>query len=143
MKLLDLNLLVYAANTESPHHERAKAWLDNALSGDETIALAWVVVLGFLRLTTHARVMTKPLSPELAVQVIAAWLDRPQVILLAPGERHWSVLRSLLITAGTAGNLTTDAHLAALAIEHNAELCSADGDFARFTGLRWTNPLAG
>lgn len=141
MKLVDLNILIYATNRDAPNHAIAKAWVDGALSGEETIALAWSVVLGFVRITTHPRVMPKPLSAEDAVAIVDTWLGRPQVVLLAPGERHWSALRSLLLATGTAGNLTSDAHLAALAIEHDAELCSTDSDFARFSQLRWTNPL--
>lgn len=141
MKVLDLNLLLYAINRRGPHHRAAKAWLETALSGDETVALPWVVVLGFLRLSTSARVFTTPLEPDQAVQVVDGWLASPTVELLDPGSAHWSLLRELLLDAGTAGNLTTDAHLAALAIERGAELCSTDTDFARFPKLRWLNLL--
>ena len=112
------------------------------MSGDERIALAWTVILGFIRLTTSPRVFEHPLRVEDALRTVAAWLSQPSVSPLEPGDRHWSILGDLLLEAGTAGNLTTDAHLAALTIEHGAELCSTDADFGRFNRLRWTNPLA-
>ena len=143
MKLLDLNLLIYAVNRDSAPHQAAKAWLEDLLSGGEAVALPWVVILGFLRLTTNARILPRPLTPKQAMTVVDGWLARPMVVALHPGDEHWHILRDLLAASGTAGNLTSDAHLAALAIEHGAELCSADGDFARFAQLRWVNPLAG
>lgn len=141
MKVLDLNLLLHAVNRDSPHHDRANPWLERTLTSDEPVALPWVVVLGFLRLVTSARVYPQPLTPDQALAVVDGWLARPAVVRLAPGDEHWRILRDLLVESGTAGNLTTDAHLAALAIEHGAELCSTDGDFARFRRLRWVNPL--
>ena len=142
MKVIDLNLLLYAVNRDSPRHSDAKIWLQEAMSGEERIALAWTVILGFVRLTTSPRVLEYPLSVEDALHTIDAWLSQPSVSSLEPGDGHWSILRDLLLAAGTAGNLTSDAHLAALAIEHGAELCSTDSDFARFKLLRWTNPLS-
>lgn len=141
MKVLDVNLLLYAVNADGPHHRRAKAWLEDVLSADETVALPWVVLLGFLRLATNPRVFPRPLEPAQAVDVVDGWLARPAVVALGAGDEHWHVLRDLLEEAGTAGNLTTDAHLAALAIEHGAELHSTDTDFARFRRLRWVNLL--
>ncbi|GMV39441.1 MAG: ribonuclease VapC37 [Myxococcales bacterium] len=142
MIITDLNLLVYAVNEDAPSHDRAKPWLEECLSGDETVGLPWVVVLGFLRITTHARVLPRPLRAEQALAVIDGWIARPVVSLVEPTERHWPLLRELLEELGTAGSLTTDVHLAALAIEHGALLCSADRDFGRFRNLRWSNPLA-
>lgn len=142
MKLIDLNVLLYATNADSPHHAAAKAWMTDALSATETVALPWPVLLGFLRLTTSPRVFARPLDIRDAIAVVDAWCARPQVVQLPPGFDHWEILRDLLLDSGPAGNLTTDAHLAALAIEHGAELCSTDSDFARFRQLRWTNPLA-
>jgi toxin-antitoxin system PIN domain toxin len=142
VKVIDLNLLLYAVNRDSPRHSDAKNWLQEAMSGEERIALAWTVVLGFIRLTTSPRVLENPLSVEDALHTVDAWLSQPSVSLLQPGEGHWSILRDLLLGAGAAGNLTTDAHLAALAIERGAEFCSTDADFARFNRLRWTNPLS-
>lgn len=142
MRLVDLNLLLYAVNRDAVHHRRAKAWLETTLSAEESVGLPWVVVLGFLRVATHPRVLSRPLAPEAALSVVDGWLERPNVVALQAGDEHWGILRSLLAEAGTAGNLTTDAHLAALAIEHGCELCSSDSDFARFPDVRWVNPLA-
>jgi toxin-antitoxin system PIN domain toxin len=113
------------------------------MSGEETLGIPWVVVLGFLRLATNPRVFVAPLSMGKAIATVDRWFDRRPTTPLNPGERHWQILRSLLAESGATANLTTDAHLAALAIENGAELCSTDTDFARFRGLRWTNPLAG
>jgi hypothetical protein len=141
VKVVDLNLLLYAVNRDSSRHERAKAWLEDTLSGDELVALPWVVLLGFIRLSTNPRILPRPLAAERAVGVVDSWLAQPPVITLGAGDEHWRILRDLLQESGTAGNLTTDAHLAALAIENGAELCSSDSDFARFRQLRWVNPL--
>ncbi|MCC7179691.1 MAG: type II toxin-antitoxin system VapC family toxin [Acidobacteria bacterium] len=142
MKVVDLNLLLYAVNADAPHHERARAWWEAALAGDEQVGLAWPVVLGFLRLSTRAGIMPRPLTTRQAVDVVQEWVDHSQIVLLHPGAGHWSVLRGLLESAGTAGNLTTDAHLAALALEYGATLCSTDTDFSKFKGLKFVNPLA-
>jgi toxin-antitoxin system PIN domain toxin len=141
VQVVDLNVLLYAVNRDSAHHAAAKHWLDHALSGDEPVALPWVVLLGFLRLATSARVFRKPLSPADALELIDGWLTAPAALALSPGDEHWRILRELIEESGTAGNLTTDAHLAALAIEQGAELCSTDTDFARFRTLRWVNPV--
>ncbi len=142
MKLVDLNLLLYAVNRDAVQHERAKTWLERTLSADESVALPWVVLLGFLRVTTHPRVFPNPLSADQAVATVDAWLAQPPVVVLHAGDEHWRILRDLLAVSGTAGNLTTDAHLAALAIESGAELCSTDSDFARFRHVRWVNPIS-
>ena len=142
MKVIDLNLLLYAVNRDSPRHSAAMRWLQDAISGEERIGLAWTVLLGFIRVTTSPRVFEHPLSVDDALRTVDAWLSQASVSALEPGEGHWSILRDLLVEAGAAGNLTSDAHLAALAIEHGAELCSTDADFARFKRLRWTNPLS-
>lgn len=141
VKLIDLNLLLYAVNRDSPRHEAAKRWVDEIFSGTEGVALPWTVILGFLRLSTSRRAFPSPLSTEDALSIVDSWLDRPQVRVLHPGEEHWRIFRELVGDAGTAGNLVTDAHLAALAIEHGADLCSTDADFGRFDKLRWSNPL--
>jgi toxin-antitoxin system PIN domain toxin len=141
LKVVDLNILLYAINRDVPHHPAARQWVEEALSGEEPIAFPWVVVLGFLRLTTNPRIFLRPLTSDQALSVMEEWLTRPSVRVLEPGEDHWRVLRALLEEAGTAGNLTTDAHLAAIAIEHGAELVSTDTDFARFPRLHWTDPL--
>lgn len=141
MKLVDLNLLLYAVNRNAVQHERAKVWLERTLSGDESVALPWVVLLGFLRVATHPRVFPNPLSADQALATVDGWLAQPPVTVVHAGDEHWQILRDLLIASGTAGNLTTDAHLAALAIESGSELCSTDSDFARFRQVRWVNPL--
>jgi hypothetical protein len=143
VKLIDLNLLLYAVNRASPHHARARRWLDAALTADEPIALPWVVLLGFVRITTHPRILERPLSPDTAMSIVDGWLQQPPVRVLNPGPEHWRILTGLLAATGTAGNLTTDAHLAALAIENGCQICSTDHDFARFPRLDWTNPLSG
>ena len=141
MRLLDLNLLLYAVDETSPRHGVARAWVEETLSGPETVAFAWSVLLGFVRLSTRAAVFEQPLSLEQALDLVDGWLDLPVTTFVHPTDRHAALLRELLEPLGTAGNLTTDAHLAALAIEHGAELCSTDADFSRFPGVRWTDPL--
>ena len=142
MILVDVNLLIYAVNQDAPLHREAKAWLESILSGEEILGLSWIVVLAFLRLTTRSGLFTQPLSIEAALDLVQLWLDCEAARLVHPGPKHAKVLRELLLKSGAGGNLTTDAHLAALAIEHDAELCSVDRDFARFSGLRWRDPLA-
>lgn len=141
MKLLDTNILIYAVDDSSVHHERVRPWLEEQLAGTETVAFAWNALLGFVRLTTNARIFASPLSTEDALDLVDAWLARPSATVVHPTARHGQVLRDLLGPFGTAGNLTSDAHLAALAVEHGAEVCSTDGDFARFPGVRLVNPL--
>lgn len=142
MKIPDANLLLYAVDGASPRHAAARRWLEDRLSGTETVGFAWVVLLAFLRLGTNPRVFRDPLHPREALDLIEEWLAQPCAAVVEPTDRHPAILRELLEPLGTAGNLTTDAHLAALAIEHGAELCSSDADFSRFPGLRWTDPLA-
>ena len=141
MKLPDVNLLLYAVDEGSARHEPARAWVEERLSGTETFAFTWVVLLACIRLTTSPRVFQSPLSTSEALDLVDSWLAQPCATVVHPTSRHAPVLRDLLEPLGTAGNLTTDAHLAALAIEHGAELCSTDRDFSRFAGLRWADPL--
>jgi len=140
--LPDLNLLVYAYNSDAPHHERARAWWESCLSETRSVGLPWVVMLGYLRLTTSRSVLVDPFRPREALGHLRSWLERPQVQILHPGARHLDLLTELIAETGVAGKLTTDIHLAALAIENQAELHSNDDDFSRFSGLRWLNPLA-
>jgi len=142
MRVIDLNILIYALDKSSPRHRIARDWLDQTLSGSDTVAFAWHVLLGFVRLSTRAAVFARPLTVDEALDVIDGWLQQPCVTVVHPSDRHARVLRELLSPLGTAANLTNDAHVAALAIEHGAELCSTDSDFSRFSGLRWTDPLA-
>jgi uncharacterized protein len=141
VKLPDVNLLVYAADETAALHEPARAWVEATLSGTETVALAWPVLVGFIRLITNPRIFQRPWDAHTALDVVDGWLAQPAATAVHPTDRHTSVLRDLLGPLGTAGNLTSDAHLAALAIEHGATLCSRDNDFARFSGLRWVDPL--
>jgi toxin-antitoxin system PIN domain toxin len=141
VRILDVNLLLYALDETSPRHEPAREWLEATLSGATTVGVPWQVLLAFLRLSTRSAVFAHPLSADQALDVIGGWLDQPPVTIPQPGSRHPALLRELLGAVGTAGNLVTDAHLAALAIEHGAELCSSDADFSRFPGLRWVDPL--
>lgn len=137
----DVNLLVHAYNSDSSRHEAARDWLEALLSGTEAVGFSWVTMLGYIRITTHRRVMSRPLDARTAVSHVRSWLAQPYTRVLEPTPRHAEVLFSLITELGTAGNLTTDAHLAALAIEHQAEVHSTDADFTRFPGLRWRNPL--
>lgn len=141
MIIPDINLLVYAYNSDAPFHAESKAWLEERLSGRTTIGLPWVVILGFVRIMSSSVVLTSPLHPTEAVQHVESWLRRPQTQVINPGPRHLEILGDLMQSSGASGRLTTDAHLATLAVETQSELCSNDLDFGRFPGLRWTNPL--
>jgi toxin-antitoxin system PIN domain toxin len=140
--LPDVNLLLYAVDVEAPRHAKARSWLEGVLSGAEEVAFAWAVILGFIRVSTNPAVFENPLSGTEALGYAEEWLARPVASTVAPGPSHLRLMRELLQELGIAGNLSSDAHLAALAIEHGAELCSSDNDFARFKGLRWTDPLS-
>ncbi|MBU6365657.1 MAG: type II toxin-antitoxin system VapC family toxin [Gemmatimonadetes bacterium] len=137
----DTNLLLYAVDASSAHHERSRRWLDATIGGVEPVGFAWVVLLGFVRISTNPRILEQPLPLHDALGVVNLWLAQPVASVVEPGERHWAILQGLLREAGRGGNLTTDAHLAALCIERGATLASADGDFTRFRGLRFLNPL--
>ena len=141
MILVDANLLIYAVNSDLAQHEPARQWWQSALSGNTTVGIPWVVALAFLRITTHRRVFDRPLEHTVAVGYLDDWVQQSPVHLISPGPNHWNLLRTLILSAGTAGNLTTDAHIAALAIEHGFTVYSADYDFRRFKGLRHRNPL--
>jgi uncharacterized protein len=139
--LIDANLLIYAIDRDSPHHAQARPWLEQVLSGTTAVGLAWIVVLAFIRITTRPGVLGRPLAAEHAMAFVDGWLDQPYVNAVAPGEDHWRILRNLLRTTGTAGNLVADAHLAAIALEHGAAIYSTDHDFKRFPGIEHVNPL--
>ena len=141
MIIPDINLLVYAYNTEDPSHAQAKRWWEELLNGTDPVGLPWVTITGFLRLVTHPRVLVDPMSVGQATVQVRAWLECPSVLTVEPGKKFSAIFLGLLDEAGTAGNLTTDAYLSALAIEHQAELHSNDSDFSRFKGLRWRNPM--
>lgn len=140
MKIPDANVLLHAHNPSAPRHAEARPWLEAALSDEEPVGLAWVVLLAFLRIATNPRAVERPLSAERACAAVDRLLECPPVRLVGPGPEHWPQLRRLLHEVGSAGNLTTDAHLAAVAIERGATLVSYDHDFARFEHLRWEQP---
>jgi toxin-antitoxin system PIN domain toxin len=139
--LPDINVLIHAYKQDSPRHSAARIWWERTLRSPRPVGLAWVVILGFIRLMTSRTVMENPMRPTEAVRRVRGWLTRPRAEILSPGEGHAEILFRLLEETGVAGSLTTNAHLAALAIEYQAELASADANFARFRGLRWFNPL--
>lgn len=142
MTVVDANVLIYAANRSSRHHEEAKKWFARALDRGESLGMCWPVFSAFIRLTTRVGILPRPLSVEEACSVVAQWIRRPEVRVLKETDDHLEHLCRLLGSVGTGGNLTTDAHLAALAFSHGAALVSFDHDFGRFPGLRWVNPAS-
>lgn len=142
MILPDVNLLVYAYNSTAPEHVRAKEWWEDALNHDDPIGLAWPVMLGFIRILTSPQILRKPLHHHEVMDVIESWLSLDHVMSVVPGVEHLRIVRALFDKTQVAGNLTFDTHLAALAIENDADLHSNDADFSRFPRLRWYNPLA-
>jgi uncharacterized protein len=141
MIIPDLNLLVYAYNDQVPQHQLAREWWEELLNGQTPVGLPWITISGFIRLMTHPRILVAPLVVPSTLSHVRAWLAQPPVRIVQPGSRFEQLFLDYLARLGTAGNLTTDAQLAALAVEHQAELHSTDNDFARFVGLRWFNPL--
>lgn len=137
MQIPDTNLLLNAVHADSPQHARARRALEGMLSDARGMALVWVVLMGFVRLSTKRGILPSPLPVADVLSVVDEWLAHPRTQVLAPGPLHAGIFGRLLLSAGTAGDLTTDAHIAAIAIEHNAEVLTFDRDFARFTGLRY------
>jgi toxin-antitoxin system PIN domain toxin len=140
VELVDTNVLLYAVNADAHHHDRSRRWLDGSLSGGGTVGLAWVVLLAFVRLSTKAEVFPRPLTPDQAMDVVDAWLSAPAAVVIEPTRDHARVLRRLLSEHGAGANLTSDAHLAALSIEHRCPVVSFDSDFGRFAGVDWRTP---
>ena len=140
--LIDANLLIYAVDATAPEHRKASDWLTDQLNGDRRVGLPWESLTAFLRITTHPRATTQPLGPAEAWRFVHDWLAVDLVWMPAATARHADVLAGLLGRYRISGNLVPDAHLAALAIEHGLEICSTDTDFARFTEVRWRNPIA-
>lgn len=136
MRLPDTNVLLHAVNEDSPRHETARDWIETALTGDETVGFAWLALLGFVRIATKEAIFPKPLSPTAALDLVDGWLSAGPATIASPGDNHASILRELIERAGTAGNLTSDAHLAAIAVERGARIATFDTDFHRFRGLR-------
>jgi hypothetical protein len=139
--LIDANLLLYAVDDGAPEHPAATRWLTATLNGDRRVGLPWESIVAFVRIVTHPRASRRPLVPADAWGFVRDWLEVPSVWVPQPTERHAEVLGALLSRYRIAGNLVHDAHLAAIAIEHGLDVCSADTDFARFREIRWTNPL--
>lgn len=142
MILVDANLLLYAANRAAPEHEPARAWLDGQLSGHARVGLPWPSLLAFVRLASNPLVVRTPVPAGAAWTQVAEWLDCDATWIPLPTERHRAILEGFCSAPWMTARLVADAHLAALAIEHGLTLCSTDGDFARFPGLSWHNPLA-
>ena len=142
MILVDANVLIYASLTEAPEHEAAKEWLAGRLAGPVRVGLPWGSLLAFVRITTNRRIVARPLAFGDAWDAVEAWLAEPVAWVPVPTERHAAVLGPLIRTRGLRANDVQDAHIAALAIEHGLTLCTTDGGFSRFPGLRWENPLA-
>lgn len=140
MTLLDANVLLYAYDPRSEHHEACRAWLEDALSGEEPVCLPWPTLLAFLRIVTNRRVYEQPLRIEEALAIVESWMQRPCLSVLEAGESCWEILRGLLVEAQVAGPLVMDAFLAALARETGATLVTTDRDFARFEGLKRLDP---
>ncbi len=140
MRVVDANVLLYAVNSASEHHVASRRWLDGALSGADTVGLAWVPLLAFVRLTTKVGLFPSPLHADDALRQVSDWCSAPAAVMIGPTPRHADILSGLLARVGTGGNLVNDAHLAALAIEHRAGIVSYDSDFGRFDGLRWDTP---
>jgi uncharacterized protein len=139
--LIDANLLLYAYHPRAEQHKQSKAWFEAVLSGPDLVRFAWLTLWAFFRITTNPRVFDRPLSTTEAEAAISCWLAQPAAGILDPGERHWQILRGLVRDGQAAGPLVMDAVLAAIALEHGATLFTTDRDFARFSRLKWINPL--
>jgi toxin-antitoxin system PIN domain toxin len=141
MILVDANILLYAENSLAENHEAARNWWNAQLSGAEPVGLCWSVLVAFIRIGTNPRLHQSPLTLKDAIGRAQSWLDQPCVRILEPTEAHWEIFQKVLREGNAVANLVTDAHLAALAVEHNCTLYSTDLDFARFRSLKWKNPL--
>lgn len=141
MILTDANLLIFAYNEHSPEFDSARAWLTKCLSSSKPFAFSWLSIMAFVRVTTNKKLFIKPYSTKEAFEVVENWLSAPGSLILAPGDEHLSIVKRLATESGIYGTGLTDAHVAALAIEHGVTLASSDSDFAKFTGLKWINPL--
>jgi toxin-antitoxin system PIN domain toxin len=141
MILVDANLLLYAEDSLSEHHEAARIWWDAQLSGSDPVGVCWPVLTAFIRIGTNARLHQRPLTLKEATERVQSWLNQSCVRIIQPTDQHWSIFQQMLRGGNAVGNLVSDAHLAALAVEHNCVLQSTDADFSRFRGLKWKNPI--
>ena len=139
--ILDANVLLYARNAVDPRHARAAAFLEEVLNGPRRVGLPWASLTAFLRVATHPRVFPNPLAPDVAAEQVAQWLSAPAAWIPSAGDGHAEILLGLVRDLRISGALVGDAALAALALEHGTGIWSTDGDFARFPGLRWEDPL--
>ncbi len=140
MKVIDANVLIYAVSRQSPRFEIANTWLDKTMGESETIGFSWLALIAFMRITTHSRLSPQPLSIQQSKQIVRKWLEQPCSTILYPTDKHLNLIEELLHPLGVAGDLTNDAHIAALAIEHGATVYSFDNDFSRFPRVRWAMP---
>jgi len=140
LKVPDVNVLLYAYDREAPQHGACSAWLEAAFNSEELVALPWLTLLAFVRITTNSKAYRRPLQNTEACEIVSGWLARPNVRVIEAGERFWEVLRGQIVEAQVSGPLVSDAALAALAIEHGAAMVSVDRDFRRFRGLRLIDP---
>jgi uncharacterized protein len=143
MKLLDANILLYAYNRDSTHHQVCRIWLEEAFNGSEPVALPWQTLLAFIRIATNPRISSRPLSAPQACEIVGRWLEHPNVTVVGPADRFWMILREQIVDAQVSGPMVTDAALAALALEHGAAMCSTDRDFRRFRGLKLIDAVEG
>ncbi len=135
MILPDVNVLLYAVNTDSPQFEASNTALTRGFEGDG-VGLSILAIMGFLRISTRYGIFPTPLSTENALAVIDHWSSQPNAHWLNPGPKHMGIIGRLLLGAGRAGLLVPDAHLAALSIEHQVSLVTFDADFLAFPGLK-------
>jgi len=140
VNIVDANVLIYAMNEDARHHDEARTWLDDSLSGAAIVGFAWIAILAFVRLSTKAGLFPSPLPVDGALDRVEAWTSAPAAVIVEPTARHLSLVRGLLDDLGTGGNLVDDAHLAALSIEHRGSVVSYDHDFGRFPGVTWRPP---
>jgi toxin-antitoxin system PIN domain toxin len=141
--LVDANVMLYAVNTDSKHHEASRTWMDRALSGHEPVGFAWIALMAFIRISTHAAVFSAPMTVREAVEQVQDWTGAPNASVVNPRLGHLAQVSTLLETTGTGGNLANDAHLAALALDRGATVITFDNDFSRFPGVKWITPTAG
>lgn len=141
MTLPDANILLYAYNSDAPDHYKARRYIEAQLSGTAAFGLSWQIITAFLRISTNARAFPNPLAPDEAAEIVSEWLARPNVQIVLPTEKHWAIFKKLIADNQIKAALMMDAHLAALAIEHDGVLATADSDFARFANLKIINPL--